>query len=275
MAFQGEGLNYLWQKENFWLHKANTSETFDLLVLGDSRLFSAVNPEILKQSPDEKVLNFAFPSISYTEHYLQQADTKLTQKGRVFIGLTAEALTNFEDDQSLQNYEKSGPLFIYQLMKWIRVYWPVIHLETLMLRGKVPLFQKPPRAGFDFFHPNGWIETRLDPMQDYGSMVANYRTLFQKYQIQESIIQNLEKQTLQWNQKGIKVYIFWVCFEEAVCKEEAVLLGNGMKEKIDQRLEAAGANLLLLNENKFATFDGDHLTGKEAIRFSEYLNQLQ
>lgn len=275
IAFQNEGLNYLWQKENFWLLKANTHETFELVILGDSRLFSAVNPDLLKQAPSEKTLNFAFPSISFTEHYLQKADEIVAPQGRVFIGLTAEAFTNFEADQSLRSYEKAGPLFIHQLIKRIRTYWPVINLEILISRGKIPLFEQPLQAGFDTFHTNGWIETKREITLDYGSMITSYHGLFQQHQIKESIIQNLENQTREWTKKGIKVYTFWVCFEEAVCKEEEVVLGNGAKEKINQRLNVAGAKLISMDNTKFATFDGDHLTGNEAIRFSEYLKTHQ
>jgi hypothetical protein len=275
IAFQGEGLHYVWKRENFWLNKANTHETFDLLVLGDSRLFSAVNPEILKKTTDDKVLNFAFSSISFTEHYLLKADEVLAPKGRVFIGLTAEALTHFEGDQGLSSYEKSGPLFIHQLMKWIRVYWPVINLETLISRGKIPIIQMPPRSGSDFFHTNGWIETKMEATKDYSSMVSSYRGLFQKHKIQESILVNLEKQISAWNKKGVTVYTFWVCFEAAVCQEEEILLGNGNRENINQRLQIAGAKFIPMNDSKYSTFDGDHLIGSEAIRFSEYLKLHQ
>jgi hypothetical protein len=133
----------------------------------------------------------------------------------------------------------------------------------------------PPRAGTDVFHANGWIETQLEATQDFRNMVGSYQGLFQKHKIQESILLNLEKKIAVWKKKGVTVYIFWACFEAAVCQEEEVLLGGGVRETINQRLQVAGAKFIPMNESKYSTFDGDHLIGSEAIRFSEYLKLHQ
>jgi hypothetical protein len=274
LSLQWKGLNYQWEKESFWLRKTNSQSLNHILVLGDSRIFYAINPDILKKNHHDISLNFAFPSISFTKRYLHAASTLISEKGHVFIGLTPESLTNFETDQGMTSYQKNRPLLIELGMKWLRIVWPGIDLSLLLKRGKVPLFQNPLKEGLETFHSNGWVENKSPISTDNGSMAASYHHLFKQFKIDEEIVINLEQQVKNWTKQGIKVTAFWACFDETVCKEEELPLGNGVKESINKRLEDSGAKMIAMPKETFHTFDGDHLIGSEAERFTKSLKQL-
>jgi hypothetical protein len=102
-------------------------------------------------------------------------------------------------------------------------------------------------------------------------LIIGYHSLFQRHKVQEKILKNLEHQAKLWAKKGVTVYAFWICFEKLVCSEEDLVLGNGVKENINLRLANSGVKILPYTDKRFLTFDGDHLTGKEARRYSELL----
>ena len=273
-AYEGRTLVQKWKKADFWLMKANTEETFNILVLGDSRIFFGVNPDILRENKNQKALNFAFPTISFTKHYLDQAGKLLAPNAHVYIGLTAQAFTNFNTDSGLTSFEKRGPLYMNRLMGWLRIYWPTINLELLIQRGQIPLFTNQRQSDLDIYHSNGWIESPQLPTSDGQEMAMSYRELFKKHTIKKEIVKNLNAEIMNWHKRGMKVTVFWTCFNKKVCEEEAIVLSEGVKESIDKSLVESGAEIIQTSPEKFSTFDGDHLIGSEAIRFSSQIRKI-
>jgi hypothetical protein len=263
-----DGLKDKWAQENFWLKKANTQDKFSLIVLGDSRSYYGVNPSVLGKSS----LSFSFSSISFTQHYLEAAEKITQDQATILIGLTAEALTGFQEDEGLTSYEKSGPLIFHQTLKWIRLYWPQIELQKLFKWGQLPLFQHRPQKGFDIFHPDGWVESRKTTQDDFGPMIRHYRELSQNYKISDSLIQGLSQKVGLWVKQGKKVSFFWLCFETQVCEAETPLLPLKRKAAISADLISNGAKLLEIS-GRFKTFDGDHLMASDALIYSEKISK--
>jgi hypothetical protein len=270
--FDHKGLAHVWSRENYWLKKANPFKNYDTVVIGDSRIYQSMNPDLLLNEND-LALNFGFSSISFTKHYLDSVDKIIKDGGIIFIGLTAESLTTYEGDKSLLNYQKKGPLIIHQTLRWIRLHWPNIELQRWIKWRQVPLFQNRPLVTTEIYHDNGWLESNLPEEENVQSMVNHYRELSQRFKIDSTILQDIDSRIKQWNKRNIKIFVFWTCFEEKVCLEEAPLLTTELRSKIEHDFSSAGATWLDLSGRKFKTFDGDHLTGPEAVRFSLYINE--
>ena len=80
----------------FWIHKVHTSERFDMIFVGDSRIYRGIAPsEIQKKMPALSVFNFGFSSGGLNATLLDAAERKLLGSGRkiIILGVSPNALT--------------------------------------------------------------------------------------------------------------------------------------------------------------------------------------
>lgn len=262
-------LHRKWKQENFWLKKANLQEKYDLLILGDSRALYAINPDTLLLN--HRGYNYAFRSMSLTRRYLQKSRSLLNEKAHVILPLTPESLTRFESDKGLFDFVVKGPLLIHQGLKLVRTYWPQINLQQAILQKGISKNYLFPTARADQYHNNGWIE---GTPENYGneSLLHHYKFLAQRYKIDQKMVEELVHELGRWSSSGIKVSFLWVCFDQKICEEEKKLMPEELKKSINKKLSSRGAHYLEM-PGEFYSFDGDHLTGPEALRFSAQLAQ--
>ncbi|MDA3926279.1 MAG: hypothetical protein PF904_16410 [Kiritimatiellae bacterium] len=82
----------------FWANKVHNSMAYDLLLLGDSRLYRGVSPAVMKDvlGKDYQILNFGFSSGGLNSRMFREADKRFAKDGSgktVVMAVTPYSLT--------------------------------------------------------------------------------------------------------------------------------------------------------------------------------------
>ena len=261
----------------FWVEKTFAESEYDLVVLGDSRVYRGVSPEELEKAlPGLKALNFGYSSAGFTEILLNQGRAKLssTADPRIIVlgispwSLTAKAGENSHLKQELSRSfsERLERVYLSSLRASFSSMTPSSLRQNLQARPK------PPKVLYhQIHHSNGWVESWKVPPNPREQLTA-YIENFSKNLVSASIVNELVRQTESWIEEGILVFAF-----RLPTTSEMVALENKHsgfdEEQIRTRIEASGAVWIDVAEGDYESYDGSHLDRKSARRLSQKLGE--
>lgn len=252
-------LRFELSREHFWLHKARTEKTYEVVAVGDSRVLYSFCPRPF----DKTVLNYAFLSQTLTKDYLQAALKRLDPKGMLFIGLSPQGLSDYQLQEHWDKIQAKGP-WPYEALKKI-LEGPPLHE---VFRGKSHFFSK--KVSSEVHHPSGWIESFEESRG--GDMRTSYRENFKRFPVRMERLNELTPLLKSFVEQGGQVYVFHAPTEKELYELEIQNNLSGYDAlKAREWVHSIGAQWLDIDPRGFQTFDGDHLNGQEACRFTKEL----
>lgn len=249
-------------RDSFWANKVANGKQYDIVVVGDSRIYRGVNPDIISERSGGSVFNFGFSSAGLDPILLGNAVKLLKPDGMkiLLIGVTpasftGESLKN-EHYLSLRNIPEKD-LWIQQNLYPYLTFFNAYSLADLKKISKGENY-------FQTFYPNGFVYSEKTPSDTFEA-VKSYIKFLDKNQIDhqsKNIFLGLIKRL---NAQGIKSYGFRVPVATPIRTIENSVFNFRL---FRNEFTDAGGHWLSLPPYGFRSYDGSHLDGPSALKLS-------
>jgi hypothetical protein len=268
-------LNNDQEANRFWVVKTLIQKNYDIILMGDSRVYRGISPSTIEQSvPGVRILNFAYSSGGLNRYMYEEAYNKLdpnSSRKAIIIGLSAYALSEFEStnaayitektrsiDYIVSNYLLPGAeYFISPINNILSDY-----LTSRMTAGNI-------RRYYQEFYDDGWVASRATP-DDPTLLLGSYRRTFKTRKVSTELIKQLADHTASWKKNNITVF----AFRMPTARKMAVLenqSGGFNEELISKEFEKSGGIWLDFSKGAYHSYDGSHLDKDSAVKFSQDL----
>lgn len=261
----------------FWSNKVAPEQVFDLVFIGDSRIYRGIDPTTVEQKLQPfapiKAFNFGFSSAGLAPKFMEEGAALLdTQSAHPILVLGINASVLADENLTNKHYwqEKNRSLWD----KWQRKY---LHPHLSAFDPTSPVVIKHHLEGdkqgyYQEHHPNGWIASDKIPRnewQNYGHTQTAYPTATFSVSARKQLVQKVA----EWEQKGIQVFAFR---PPALAAIEAIETQQEYypEKAIIAQLEAVGATWIEIKDRtQYITYDGSHLEQGSAKRLSAFLGE--
>lgn len=257
--------------DSFWLQKANAEARYDIVLLGDSRVYRGISPEDMAIVLDGyEILNFGFSANGLNPQMYGLAEDKLASDGRqiMVLGISPYSLT----PESAPNEHYTS--IISQNPEPVSPFGSIALFQPITLQELNTLITNAPPTDYYYQEPrpDGWVASYRYPVNlEAGEQV--YRDIFIDNQIESELVDALISQAGEWASNGVCVYAFRMPASNAVRQLEDTLSGfNEMS--IQAQLETNGVIWIDIDPEQYNTYDGSHLNIDSARQFSQDIAQI-
>jgi hypothetical protein len=256
----------------FWTHKTFAPAKYQIVLLGDSRIYRGISPDIMEeQLPEMEVLNFGYSNGGLNPMMLKAAEEKLASKGQrvLVLGISANTVTAYtkKNEQYLQELNRPREEVLERLYLNPVLYW----FSATSPEGLKAAFNKEEEQAYyhSEFHLNGYVESEKFPVDTTEALPA-YVKDFTNYQVDEQMLESVYQQVQEWTKNGILVLAFRPPVTSGMRQlEERMGLYN--ETAIKTGIETAGGHWMEIDPSNYSTYDGSHLDKPSAERFSNDL----
>ena len=251
--------------ESFWVKKTHTSNKFDIIACGDSRVYRGIASDVLYgQKLNLSFINLGYSSAGFSEDYLHFVMSKfrLESKNKVLIvGITPHSFTNeAKKNEALNQYlnisefKKFRYKYLFPILKYFASYKPSEFIKKQKKRYQ------------ERFNNDGWVASdNLFP--DSTSALESYRKTFTKYKVSmketKSIMDKLKKIA------STEVTI--IALRPPTTKQMRMLedsMSGFDEDFVKQELIRNSITWLDFNDSDFMSYDGSHLNENSARKLS-------
>ena len=248
----------------------------DVVVTGDSRTGNGVSPGQMKQSLQGlRIVNYAFGGNGYSGEYLTAIENVLdshSSNKMIILGISPQSLTEAMATrnsflQARQSYSYCSVTIAQSFHKLLRFTEPLKFDE---LPGGI--FAPPDRRRqYRRSYPDGWNSAYdVPPLRDFSGYLRDAINIFNNNPVSPRIVIDLLHRVTLWRQHGIRVYAFrpptirkMVEFENSY--------GGFEEHKFVAAFEKAGGRWLNVDQFRYDSLDGCHLSRTGALQFSRDL----
>lgn len=256
--------------ELFWSRKTFAPAKYDVVLMGDSRVYRALSPGIMEsQLPELKVLNFAYSNGGLNPVMFDAAEKKLARNNHpkiIVLGVTANSVTGYSagNQQYIQELTRPREEVLERFYLNPVRYW---FSATSPGKLKQHFFGKADSAYYrNTYFMDGYVESEKYPV-DTTAAISSYIDDFKNYKVDSVHLNVLYKQVRTWSESGITV----VGFVPPVSQPMRMLedtLGLFDEAAIKAGFEKASGHWIGINPDSYKTYDGSHLTIESARRLS-------
>lgn len=257
--------------ELFWARKTFAPKKFDVVVMGDSRVYRGISPGIIeKRLPEMNVLNFAYSNGGLNTTMFEAAEQKLAENEKqkiILLGISANTVTGYSAGNDQYQQELNRPreeilerFYLNPILYWfsptapkkLRKHFSMVE-DTAFYRNK--------------YFMDGYVESEKFPV-DTTAAISSYIDDFTNYKVEEKYLKTLFEQVKKWGRHEILV----VGFTPPVSRPMQMLedtLGLFDVAKIKSGFEMAGGHWVDINPANYRTYDGSHLEIESARILSD------
>lgn len=256
--------------ELFWTRKTFAPAKYNMILMGDSRVYRALSPEIIETKlPGLKVLNFAYSNGGLNQVMFDAAEKKLASNSQpkiIVLGVTANSVTGYSagNQQYIQELTRPREEVLERFYLNPVRYW---FSSTSPEKLKQHFSAKADSAYYlNTYFMNGYVESEKYPA-DTTAAISSYIDDFKNYKVDSAHLNVLYKQVRKWSESGITV----VGFVPPVSQSMRILedtLGLFNEAAIKAGFEKASGHWFDINPGSYETYDGSHLTIESARRLS-------
>ena len=252
----------------FWVEKVKTEQRFDLVLVGDSRIYRGLSPDKMNETlRNIRILNFGFMSAPLIETYLSAAQEMLDPESLepvIVLGVTPHALTRSASKKNnFYSYAAHTPFLVFLR----RVLTPGWHFLRAFDHSELWRALSGGEGGyFEVFHPDGWVASRRVP-EDPTIAIDVYREQFAAGGVVRSYVTGLIAIVSRWTRAGIRVYGFRPPSTPAMVELENEMSGFD-EEGFVRAFEEQGGTWLRFPEGVYPSYDGSHLREDGALALS-------
>jgi hypothetical protein len=249
----------------FWANKVSNPKKYDIIFIGDSRIYRGINPSIVSEITKASVLNYGFSAAGLDSILIYEAIKQLDANGKKIIvfGISPSAFTN----EAIKNEHFHSLKKINNKDLWIRkyVYPKLTYFDAYSLAEIKKYLNK--EAYSQICRADGFIESNKSPT-DSNAAISAYEDYFKRNVISDLQQQKFISLLQTLKTKGIKCYAFRVPTAlPMTVLENSVFDNQHLKLKINQ----TGAHWFSMPQNGFESYDGSHLKGASANKLSQIL----
>ena len=262
-----------YQSERFWIQKTFAPAAYDVVVMGDSRVYRGVNPEIMDSVlKPMRTLNFAYSNGGLNPEMFKAAEEKLKEDDNpkiIVLGISPNTVTGYSQANEQYRQEKTlsrearlEAIYLNSLKDW---FAPV----SLQKIRKILKNNKSESYYRNHYFMNGYVASEKFPV-DTMEAIPSYRKDFSNYKVEAKYLDELYAQVKNWNDRGITVLGFRPPVPQPMRQLEAIQ-GLYNEDQIKSDFEKAGGHWVPLDPNKYKTYDGSHVTIESAQKLSAKL----
>ncbi|MBN1924794.1 MAG: hypothetical protein JW798_03065 [Prolixibacteraceae bacterium] len=259
----------------FWSRKTFAPAKYDVVIMGDSRIYRGVSPDIVeKHIPGKNVFNFGYSNGGLNPFMFKAAESKLNKNRKtkiIVLGITANTITGYtkNNDQYIQELNRPREevlerLYFNPVLYWFSATSPD-ELKDNFKDGKDTSYY------LSEYHMNGYVESEKYPA-DTMEALPSYTKDFSSFKVEKESLDALFGQVKRWKEKGISV----VAFRPPVSYSMRALedtMGLYNESFIKTGIEQAGGHWIDIDFTKFKTYDGSHLDKPSAVKLSEEIGK--
>jgi len=261
----------------FWTNKAYPETKFDVVIIGDSRIYRGVNPVKIEEEVASvgkmTAFNYGFSSAGLDTEFMDAGAALLDESSThpvIVLGITPSSLAdeNMVNEHHQQEKNRS-PIELWQRRN-INPYFSFFDptLPSVMRNA----YRGEKEGYYQDYKLNGWIASDKIPRDVWGGY-WHVEKAYPEADFSLSIRKNLIAKVAEWEKRGIQVFGFRPPaaehFEAFETKSEYF-----PEKAIIAQFEAAGGTWIEIpNRKNYETYDGNHLEEKSAERLSSFLGQ--
>lgn len=266
--------------ELFWTRKTFAPPKYNVVIMGDSRVYRGLSPEIIESHlPGMKVLNFGYSNGGLNPTMFDAAEKKLAQNDNpkiIVLGISANAITDYSAGNQQYEQELNRPreeIFERIYFNPLRYWFSATSPEKLKNHFSE---QKETAYYHNTYFMNGYVESDKYPV-DTTEAIQHYIDDYTNYKVTPEKLEALFYQVKKWTDAGIIVVGFVPPISQPLRMLEDTL-GKFNKTKIKEGFENVSGYWIELNPAKYKTYDGSHLEIESARRLSnetgEFIGKL-
>lgn len=259
----------------FWSEKAHSKEKFNLLIIGDSRIYRGISAKIVIENiPGYSAKNLGFSSTGFNPDYFNFVDDRLDQESLIpiiIMGITPHSLTPNALKNShyfeLANYKwnkKAKDLYINKYMRFLDPYKP-IEIFNLLISDKRE------DGYYQDYNNDGWVKSFTIP-ENADSALPSYLRVFDNNTVKREDIAICLKKVNEWKEEGIQIFGFRPPTTKAMESIEDSLSNLNFPD-FKLEFEKHGGIWMEFPDENFRSYDGSHLHYESAIRFSKLIGE--
>lgn len=255
-------------KEAFWAKKVLADASYDLVLIGDSRVYRGIDPETLHKHIPFTTLNFGFSSGGLSPEIIRVAARHLQLNGGkcMLIAVSPNAL--LKASQSNGHYHQIADLSNVDLYLQSKVYAPLSALHAYALSDFMKL-----RVGEQYFEDfqlnTGFVYSNHLPY-DSAAALYQYRQQLSKNTIDTQVAYAFIDTLISWQSKGFKIVLTRLptSFKMRQLEDQ---LTNAFVPRWLMAAQNKGLTILTLPIGPYHSYDGSHLDGASAVNLSKVI----
>jgi len=261
--------------ELFWSRKTFAPAKYNVVIMGDSRVYRGLSPEIMETHLSGlKVLNFAYSNGGLNSTMFDAAEKKLAKKDKpkvIILGISANTISGYSAGNQQYMQELNRPreevlerIYLNPLRYWFSATSPE-KLKQHFSQTDEPSYYR------NKYFMNGYVESEKFPV-DTMEAIPSYTKDFTNYKVEPKNMEVLFEQVKKWTNAGIIV----VGFTPPVSHPMQILedtLGLFDEEAIKAGFKKASGHWIELNPANYKTYDGSHLNIESAQRLSHKVGE--
>lgn len=254
-------------KESFWANKVTADSSYDLVAVGDSRVYRGIDPEEIEaqylkiKGSKIKAFNFGFSSAGLEPYILEKAKALLRQGGKriLLIGISPNSF--IESSQENGHLRKVESQDVKDL--WIKKHiYPEL---SIFRRYAISDFVKYKHKEFylEKFNLNsGFVGSGKLPYDSTAAINQYYKQL--KANKIDTFAVRVFLETLQaLKSEGIRIVAIRIPTTERMRILEDKLTDNFCQDLFN-KIEAEGIECIKVHDSKIHSYDASHLDEKSA-----------
>ncbi|WMX15153.1 hypothetical protein [Aureispira sp. CCB-E] len=263
------------QSDWFWSNKVAPDRLYDVVFIGDSRIYRGINPELIEEAltvvDTLDVFNYGFSSAGLDTAFMNVGASLLdsnSNRRMIVLGVTASSLA----DENLANphhwqEKKRHPIEIWQ-RKNINPYLSFFDPTSPEVIRNKALDKK--SGYYQVYKSNGWIASDKLPRDEWIEY-WHIQNTYPKVEFSTAVRENLIQKVAAWEAEGIEVFGFR---PPAAAHFEAIEMQYYPEKAIKTQFEAVGGTWIdIPNRTSYVTYDGNHLEEQSARRLSTFIGE--
>ena len=257
----------------FWVEKTFAPARYDVVIMGDSRVYRGVSPAIMEAKLKPlKVLNFGYSNGGLNPEMFNAAENKLNGNNHqkvIVLGISANTITGYSQDNKQYRQElhrsweeRFEAMYLNTMKYWFSPVTPEQLKDSLMHHKEKSYYR-------NHYFMTGYVASEKFPV-DTMEAIASYQKDFSRFKVENRYLDELYSQVKNWYERGIIVIGFRPPIPVPMRELERVE-GNYNERQLSDDFERAGGIWLVLNPGLYNTYDGSHLTIESAQKLSARL----
>lgn len=255
-------------KEAFWSKKVDADSSYDIVYIGDSRVYRGIDPELVFKQTQLKGLNFGFSSAGLSAEIIQIGQQHLSAKGArcLLIAVSPNALLFSTHNNGHYHQLMQQPTVDRYLQATLYPSLQTLHAYAISDFVK----WRAGEAYYETFHlDNGFVYSNHLPY-DSSAALYQYQTQLSKNAIDTTQAYNLIKTLKNLQAQGFTIVLTRMPSSWAMRQLED-RLSKGFIGRWLAQAQSQGLTYLHLLIGPYHSYDGSHLDGASASNLSKVI----